>query len=105
MSSVNKKFPKMDLLKLVYLRNLHWVSVCQETGSCTLFYRAFPLPFLSGLSIVTKSSSIRKIFTCFPVGNFVRHTAGSGTTSRDGNRQLEGVNAGLFLFPCSLVTQ
>lgn len=57
MSSVNKKFPKMDLLKLVYLRNLLWVSVCRETGSCTLFYRAFLLPFLSGLRIVTKSSS------------------------------------------------
>ena len=45
MSSVNKKFPKMDLLKLLYLWNLLWVSICQETGSCTLFFRASPLPF------------------------------------------------------------
>lgn len=45
MSSVNKKLSKMDLLKLVHLWNLLWVSICQETGSCTSFFRASPLPF------------------------------------------------------------
>jgi hypothetical protein len=34
MSSVNKKFPKMDLLKLVDLGNLLWVSISQEIESC-----------------------------------------------------------------------
>lgn len=76
MSSVNKIFPKDGFVKIsVSMKPTLGINL-SETGSCALFYHASPCPFFSGLRIFTKSSSIQKIFACFPVGNFVQHTTG-----------------------------
>lgn len=97
MSSVNKKFPKMDLFKLVYLGDLLWVSIYQGTESCISL--SLPCVFKKYWKYSSILTACRKALADFPLSN-PRGMHGRknwvNIPFHNNFRQFEGVSMGFF---------